>query len=92
MIDLKKSGNCYLKCLIAAVHLFSLHFCSSAVMKRYLGAINQKEHIRSTISTCGTFVISGSEDGTACVWNTESGKTLLTFQSSSSPSSSSPSS
>lgn len=50
---------------------------SSAIMKRYLGALNQKEHIRSTTSTCGNFVISGSEDGTAYVWNSETGKGLL---------------
>jgi len=52
---------------------------SSAVMKRYLGAVNQKEHIRSTTSTCGTFVISGSEDGTACVWNTETGDAVYEY-------------
>eukprot|EP00794_Sanderia_malayensis_P004725 gene4725-5348_t len=46
---------------------------SSAVMKRYLGALNTKEHIRSTTSACGNFVISGSEDGTVHVWNTETG-------------------
>ena len=65
------------------VSLYSfLFFVSSAVMKRYLGALNQKEHIRSTTSTCGSFVISGSEDGTAYVWNTETGKgsSLLLLQ------------
>lgn len=43
-------------------------------MQRYLGASNFKEHIRSTLSACGTFVISGSEDGYAYVWNTETGQ------------------
>lgn len=52
---------------------------SSAVMKRYLGAINQKEHIRSTTSTCGTFVVSGSEDGIAYVWNTETGDPVYEY-------------
>ena len=47
---------------------------SYTVMQRYLGASNFKEHIRSTLSACGSFVISGSEDGYAHVWNTETGQ------------------
>lgn len=46
-------------------------------MQRYLGASNFKEHIRSTLSACGCFVIAGSEDGYAYVWNTETGKSCL---------------
>ncbi|XP_065062280.1 jouberin-like [Rhopilema esculentum] len=52
---------------------------SSAVMKRYLGALNQKEHIRSTTSCCGTFVIAGSEDGTAHVWNSETADPVFEY-------------
>ena len=47
-------------------------------MQRYLGASNFKEHIRSTLSACGSFVIAGSEDGYAYVWNTETGQSCPT--------------
>lgn len=46
-------------------------------MQHYLEASNFKEHIRSTMSACGCFVIGGSEDGHAYVWNTETGKSCL---------------
>ena len=49
-------------------------------MQRYLGASNFKEHIRSTLSACGCFVIAGSEDGYAYVWNTETGQSSLSGQ------------
>ena len=49
-------------------------------MQRYLGASNFKEHIRSTLSACGCFVIAGSEDGYAYVWNTETGQSRLSGQ------------
>lgn len=42
-------------------------------MQRYVGAVNFREHIRSTLTSCGSFVIGGSEDCCAYVWNTESG-------------------
>ena len=43
------------------------------MMTRYIGANNFKEHVRSTMSTCGSFVFSGSEDGLVYVWDTETG-------------------
>jgi len=40
---------------------------------KYLGALNFREHVRSTLTPCGMFLFAGSEDGQAYVWNTESG-------------------
>ena len=57
--------------------LCMLDLRSYTVMQRYLEASNFKEHIRSTMSACGCFVIGGSEDGYAYVWNTETGKSCL---------------
>ena len=58
--------------------LCMLDLRSYTIMQRYLGASNFKEHIRSTLSACGTFVIAGSEDGYAYVWNTETGQSRYT--------------
>lgn len=46
-------------------------------MQRYIGSLNFREHIRSTLSACGSFVFTGSEDGQAYVWNTDTGKHCL---------------
>jgi len=43
------------------------------VTQRYVGALNFREIIHSDITVCGTFVLGGSEDGCAYVWNTETG-------------------
>nr|XP_042704118.1 jouberin isoform X4 [Chrysemys picta bellii] len=39
--------------------------------KKYIGATNYREKIHSTLTPCGTFLFSGSEDGIAYVWNPE---------------------
>jgi WD40 repeat protein len=49
------------------------------MMTRYIGANNFKEHVRSTMSTCGSFVFSGSEDGLVYVWDTETGNRGILF-------------
>jgi len=41
--------------------------------KKYIGATNYRENIHSTLTPCGTFLFSGSEDGKAYVWNAETG-------------------
>lgn len=56
---------------------YYLFFFRDAVMQRYQGALNYKEKICSTITPCGTFVITGSEDCNLYVWNTETGKWYL---------------
>lgn len=61
--------------------LCMLDLRSYTIMQRYLGASNFKEHIRSTLSACGSFVIAGSEDGYAYVWNTETGDLVSVYTS-----------
>lgn len=43
-------------------------------MKKYTGATNYRERIYSTFTPCGNFIFSGSEDGMAYVWNTDTGE------------------
>ncbi|CAH1775536.1 unnamed protein product, partial [Owenia fusiformis] len=50
-----------------------------SIMQRYFGALNFREQVRSTITPCGTFVMSGSEDFTACVWNAETGDQVANY-------------
>uniref|UniRef100_A0A3Q3KJE7 SH3 domain-containing protein n=1 Tax=Monopterus albus TaxID=43700 RepID=A0A3Q3KJE7_MONAL len=40
-------------------------------VKKYTGATNYRERIYSTFTPCGNFIFSGSEDGMAYVWNTD---------------------
>uniref|UniRef100_H3DPP8 Abelson helper integration site 1 n=1 Tax=Tetraodon nigroviridis TaxID=99883 RepID=H3DPP8_TETNG len=43
-------------------------------VKKYTGATNYRERICSTFTPCGKFIFSGSEDGMAYVWNTDTGE------------------
>ncbi|NXB09601.1 AHI1 protein, partial [Cnemophilus loriae] len=47
--------------------------------KKYLGATNYREKIHSTLTPCGTFLFSGSEDGKAYVWNPETGDQVAIY-------------
>ncbi|XP_029452474.1 LOW QUALITY PROTEIN: jouberin [Rhinatrema bivittatum] len=47
--------------------------------KKYIGATNYREKIHSTITPCGTFLFSGSEDGMAYVWNAETGDQVAKY-------------
>lgn len=51
----------------------NLFFVFSLATKKYIGATNYREKIHSTLTPCGTFLFSGSEDGKAYVWNLETG-------------------
>ncbi|KAK2826549.1 hypothetical protein Q5P01_020763 [Channa striata] len=48
-------------------------------VKKYTGATNYKERIYSTFSPCGSFIFSGSEDGMAYVWNTDTGDQVAVY-------------
>ncbi|XP_063765141.1 jouberin isoform X3 [Eleginops maclovinus] len=48
-------------------------------VKRYIGATNYRERVCSTFSPCGSFLLSGSEDGMAYVWNTDTGDQLAVY-------------
>uniref|UniRef100_A0ABM5G4H6 Jouberin isoform X2 n=1 Tax=Pogona vitticeps TaxID=103695 RepID=A0ABM5G4H6_9SAUR len=47
--------------------------------KKYIGATNYREKICSTLTPCGTFLFSGSEDGKAYVWNAETGDQVAVY-------------
>ncbi|NXN17765.1 AHI1 protein, partial [Indicator maculatus] len=47
--------------------------------KKYIGATNHREKIHSTLTPCGTFLFSGSEDGKAYVWNPETGDQVAIY-------------
>ncbi|XP_041358926.1 jouberin-like [Gigantopelta aegis] len=49
------------------------------VMQKYIGAVNFREKIRSTVTPCGSFVFSGSEDNYCYVWNTDTGDQVARY-------------
>ncbi|XP_078693458.1 jouberin-like isoform X5 [Branchiostoma floridae x Branchiostoma belcheri] len=51
-----------------------------SVMQRYHGALNNRQQVRSVLTPCGSFVIAGSEDSCAYVWNTETGDKVAVYR------------
>lgn len=74
-------GNSKLLCFYILLHIFLTFIykmpSSSLAVKKYTGATNYRERIYSTFTPCGNFIFSGSEDGMAYVWNTDTGKDLV---------------
>ncbi|CAF3431313.1 unnamed protein product [Rotaria sp. Silwood1] len=50
------------------------------ISRRYTGAFNLQDRIRSTFSTCGSLVFAGSEDGQVHCWHTYEGKLLYSYR------------
>ncbi|XP_056283031.1 jouberin isoform X2 [Pseudoliparis swirei] len=48
-------------------------------VKKYIGATNYRERIYSSFTPCGSFLFSGSEDGMAYVWSTDTGDQLAVY-------------
>eukprot|EP01137_Pigoraptor_chileana_P003156 Opistho-2@42951 len=47
--------------------------------QRFSGAVNAMTCIRSVFSACGNFVLAGSEDGNAYMWDCDTGKTVCVY-------------
>ncbi|XP_052257208.1 jouberin-like isoform X2 [Dreissena polymorpha] len=64
-------------CRDNVIRMFDLRI--ERVMQKYIGALNFREQIRSTVSPCGSFVFSGSEDNFAYAWNTDTGDQVIMY-------------
>ncbi|CAF0859168.1 unnamed protein product [Rotaria sordida] len=53
---------------------------TKTISRRYIGAFNLQDRIRSTFSTCGSLVFAGSEDGQVHCWHTYDGKLLYSYK------------
>ncbi|XP_063688152.1 jouberin-like [Bolinopsis microptera] len=51
-----------------------------AVTQRYTGHTNTREYIRCSVSPCGTYLLSASEDGNVFVWLVETGELSYTYK------------
>ena len=52
---------------------------TNSFMQRFHGCTNQRTSVRGSISGCGGFVVGGSEDGTAHMWNADNGQMVHHF-------------
>ncbi|XP_021176678.2 jouberin isoform X2 [Fundulus heteroclitus] len=77
MLQLHPNGRCLLiHAKDSAVRMMDLRILA---VKKYTGATNYRERIYSTFTPCGNFIFSGSEDGMAYVWNTDTGDQLAVY-------------
>ncbi|KAM4724374.1 jouberin isoform 2-T2 [Anableps anableps] len=77
MLQLHPNGRCLL--IHAKDSVLRMMDLRILAMKKYTGAINYRERIYSTFTPCGNFIFSGSEDGMAYVWNTDTGDQLAVY-------------
>lgn len=77
MLQLHPNGRCLL--IHAKDSVLRMMDLRILVVKKYTGATNYKERIYSTFTPCGNFIFSGSEDGMAYVWNTETGDQVAVY-------------
>ncbi|KAL3869318.1 hypothetical protein ACJMK2_042012, partial [Sinanodonta woodiana] len=59
------------------IRMFDLRI--QRIMQKYIGALNFRERIRSSITPCGTFVFAGSEDNCVYAWNTDTGDQVIMY-------------
>ncbi|CAF1425836.1 unnamed protein product [Adineta steineri] len=53
---------------------------TKSISRRYIGSFNLQDRIRSTFSSCGSLVFSGSEDGQVHCWHTYNGNLLYSYK------------
>lgn len=56
-------------------------FIRKSISRRYAGVFNLQDRIRSTFSSCGSLVFSGSEDGQVNCWHTYNGNLIYSYKS-----------
>lgn len=77
MLQLHPNGRCLL--IHAKDSVLRMMDLRILAVKKYTGATNYRERIYSTFTPCGNFLFSGSEDGMAYVWNTDTGDQLAVY-------------
>lgn len=77
MLQLHPNGRCLL--IHAQDSVLRMMDLRILVVKKYTGATNYRERIYSTFTPCGNFIFSGSEDGMAYVWNTDTGDQVAVY-------------
>ncbi|XP_041828331.1 jouberin isoform X4 [Melanotaenia boesemani] len=77
MLQLHPNGRCLL--IHAKDSVLRMMDLRILAVKKYTGATNYRERIYSTFTPCGTFIFSGSEDGMAYVWNTDTGDQVAVY-------------
>uniref|UniRef100_A0A3Q3WQC7 SH3 domain-containing protein n=1 Tax=Mola mola TaxID=94237 RepID=A0A3Q3WQC7_MOLML len=77
MLQLHPNGRCLL--IHAKDSVLRVMDLRILAVKKYTGATNYRERIYSTFTPCGNFIFSGSEDGMAYVWNTDTGDQVAVY-------------
>ncbi|XP_040916900.1 jouberin isoform X1 [Toxotes jaculatrix] len=77
MLQLHPNGRCLL--IHAKDSVLRMIDLRILAVKKYTGATNYRERIYSTFTPCGNFIFSGSEDGMAYVWNTDTGDQVAVY-------------
>ncbi|XP_028251526.1 jouberin isoform X2 [Parambassis ranga] len=77
MLQLHPNGRCLL--IHAKDSVLRMMDLRILAVKKYSGATNYRERIYSTFTPCGNFLFSGSEDGMAYVWNTDTGDQVAVY-------------
>ncbi|XP_076604762.1 jouberin isoform X1 [Chaetodon auriga] len=77
MLQLHPNGRCLLiHSKDSVLRMMDLRILA---VKKYTGATNYRERIYSSFTPCGNFIFSGSEDGMAYVWNTDTGDQVAVY-------------
>ncbi|KAG7511232.1 hypothetical protein JOB18_044567 [Solea senegalensis] len=76
-LQLHPNGRCLL--IHAKDSILRMMDLRILAVKKYTGATNYRERIYSTFTPCGNFIFSGSEDGMAYVWNTDTGDQVAVY-------------
>ncbi|XP_017276957.1 jouberin isoform X2 [Kryptolebias marmoratus] len=77
VLQLHPNGRCLL--IHAKDSVLRMMDLRMLAVKKYTGATNYRERIYSTLTPCGTFIFSGSEDGMAYVWNADTGDQVAVY-------------